>query len=401
MAGARKAVLDRFAGVPGVLAVVAVVIGLVAAGIVFWPQTDKRYVTVEFPRTVSLYEGSDVRVLGVKVGEVETVTPAGTTVSVKMWYEDEYDVPADAKAVIVSPAVVGDRYVQLSPAYTGGTELADGARLDQTESEVPVELDEIYRSIDDLSVALGPRGANSQGAFARLIDASAANLDGNGARFRQMINDLALLTGTLSNNKEELFGSLRQVSRFVHALYTNDLAVRRFNVSLAQVAETLAGERRELALMLDTLGGALVDVRDFVETNEALLSENINGLVTVSRVLVKQWAALAEALTAGPTALSNLSLAYNTNTGTLDQRTNLGENIHIGTQDPALLLCTLLNEDAQDDLCGVFVDIFDDGDLDDVPVPLRRGVPFADDKRERVEVENIDLTLGGLVEVPR
>ena len=393
MAGARVA---------RVLTVVAVVIGLVAAAIVFWPDSDKRYVSVEFPRTVSLYEGSDVRVLGVKVGEVESVTPAGTAVSVKLWYDDEYDVPADARAVIVSPAVVGDRFVQLTPAYTGGPEIADGARLDQSEAEVPVELDEIYQSVDDLSVALGPRGANSEGAFARLIDASEANLDGNGTRFRQMINDLALLTGTLSNNKEELFGSLRQVSRFVHALYANDVAVRRFNVSLAQVAETLAGERRELALMLDTLGGALVDVRDFVETNEALLSENVNGLVSVSRVLVKQREALSEALTSGPTALSNLSLAYNTRTGTLDQRTNLGENVHIGAEDPALLLCTLLNEDQQDDLCGVFTDIFDDSNLDDPPVPLRRGVPFANDGMpQRVEVENIDRTLGGLLEMPR
>ena len=36
---------------------------------------DQKTVTANFPRTVSLYEGSDVRVLGVQVGKVDTVTP--------------------------------------------------------------------------------------------------------------------------------------------------------------------------------------------------------------------------------------------------------------------------------------------------------------------------------------
>ena len=117
---------------------------------------------MDFPRTVSLYVGSDVRVLGVKVGEVESVTPAGTSVEVRMWYDDEVKIPDDAQAVIVSPAVVGDRYVQLTPAYTGNPAPADGAlTLDIERAATPVELDEVYQSIDDLSVALGPRGANS------------------------------------------------------------------------------------------------------------------------------------------------------------------------------------------------------------------------------------------------
>jgi len=35
----------------------------------------QKTLTADFPRTVSLYEGSDVRVLGVPVGKVDSVTP--------------------------------------------------------------------------------------------------------------------------------------------------------------------------------------------------------------------------------------------------------------------------------------------------------------------------------------
>ncbi len=102
------------------LSIVAVVGIVVALVFVALPGQDKKYITASFPRTVSLYEGSDVRILGVPVGKVESVEPAGTDVTVKMWYDAKYDVPKDAKALIISPAIVGDRFVQLTPVYKSG-----------------------------------------------------------------------------------------------------------------------------------------------------------------------------------------------------------------------------------------------------------------------------------------
>ncbi len=77
--------------------------------------------TAHFPRAVSIYQGSDVRILGVNVGRVTAVTPEGNSVRVDMEYDASYRVPADAKAVIVTPTLVADRFVQLTPAYHSGT----------------------------------------------------------------------------------------------------------------------------------------------------------------------------------------------------------------------------------------------------------------------------------------
>src|SRR3954452_19826117 len=140
-----------------VLSIVAVIGIVVALVVVAWPSQDKKYLTASFPRTVSLYEGSDVRILGVPVGKVESVRPSGTDVTVRMWYDAKYQVPADAQAVIISPAIVGDRFVQLTPVFKDGERpLADNAVLSVRSTSTPLELDEIYQSIDDLTVALGP-----------------------------------------------------------------------------------------------------------------------------------------------------------------------------------------------------------------------------------------------------
>ena len=119
--------------------------------------------------------------------------------------------------------------------------------LTTKSTSTPLELDEIYQSIDDLTVALGPDGANKEGALTRLLDSTATNFDGQGAQFHQTIENLGKFTGTLDDNKEELFGTAREIERFVNALAKNDGTVRRFNDSLASAADLLKDERGDLA----------------------------------------------------------------------------------------------------------------------------------------------------------
>src|SRR5215210_7053150 len=138
---------------------------LVALAFTWLGGEEPKTLTAHFPRTVSIYEGSDVRVLGVPVGTVDTVTPSGTDVEVTMSYDASVKIPRDAAAVIVSPSIVGDRVVQLTPVWTEGPVLADGATLEADRTAGPLELDQVYQSLDDLTVALGPNGANAEGAL--------------------------------------------------------------------------------------------------------------------------------------------------------------------------------------------------------------------------------------------
>lgn len=325
--------------IPGIILIL-----VAAAAVVMFSSEDRKTLTASFPRTVSLYEGSDVRVLGIPVGQVDKVTPNGTSVKVEISYDAEIDIPADAQAVIVSPSVVGDRFVQLTPVYQGGAKLKDGAVLDEKSTATPLELDEIYRSIDDLTVALGPEGANSDGALTDLLTTTAQNFAGQGAQFNQTIKDLGKFTGTLENNKDELFGSARELEKFIKTLADNDNVVRRFNKSMSSVSDLLAGEKDDLAASLKSLGTALGKVHAFVKDNKALLSKNISGLNQVSKTLVKRRGELDEILKAGPVALSNLALTYNPEAGTLDTSANLENLGHELSTNPGLALCSIVGQ---------------------------------------------------------
>jgi len=278
--------------------------------------------SAHFAHAVGVYTGSDVRVLGVSVGRITKVTPDGTTVRVDMEYDAKYHVPANASAVIVPPSVVSDRYVQLTPVYRGGPRMRDGGDIPLARTVSPVELDEIYQNLNDLNVALGPQGANSNGALNRLLKVGADNLGGQGQRLHTTVHDFSVAITTLDDNKTDLFGTVRNLEQFTAALAASDQQVRRFNADLAGVSEQLAGENDELGAALHDLSIALAQVATFVRTNKKLLVGNVAGLAEVTGVLVAQRVALAKVLDEAPLALSNLNLAYNPSSGTLDTRDN-------------------------------------------------------------------------------
>jgi virulence factor Mce-like protein len=327
------------------IAPLVIAVLVLAAGLsVLLRNGGQNTLTAHFPRTVSIYQGSDVRVLGVPVGKVDKVTPDGTDVIVTMHYDKDVKIPADAQAVIVAPSIVGDRYVQLTPAYTKGRVLADGAVLQTDRTAVPLELDQIYGSLDQLVSALGPNGANKDGALSDLLEQTAANFGGQGAQVHQTIGDLSKLTKTLDDNKDALFGSAGQLETFVNTLAKNDSTVRDFTTSLSGVSQMLAGERTDLSSSLHNLQVALGNVASFVSENKDALGTDIDGLNRVLKVVVKDRDALNETLSAAPVALSNLYLAYNPDAATLDTNANLGHLAEQLVTNPSQVLCTLTEQ---------------------------------------------------------
>src|SRR5262249_56158963 len=117
--------------------------------------------------------------------------------------------------------------------------------------------------------------------------------------------------------REELFDTVRQVQSFVSTLAANDAQVRQFTSQLAEVSNYLAGERADLGAALRELSLALGEVAAFVRDNRAILRSNVDRLIEVTAVLVRQRDALGQILDTAPTALSNLNNAYNSSSGTL------------------------------------------------------------------------------------
>ncbi|MHA6624480.1 MCE family protein [Pseudonocardia sichuanensis] len=350
----------------GLAAVIAV---LVASGLYVVLQGPSKMVTAYFTSATGVFEDNSVRVLGVPVGDIVEVAPEGTRVRVEMRIDDpDLKLPADAQAVVISPSLVTGRYVQLTPTYSGGPELQDGAVIPLERTAVPLGVDDLARTADELADALGPSGLNADGTLSDALDVGAANLGGNGQALNDTIRNLGELSGTLADSREDLFGTVTELQSFVSTLAANDDEVREFNGRLEDVAGFLAAERGDLATAVRELSIALGEVAEFVRDNRELVGSNVDRLTDVTAVLVDQRNALAEILDVAPAALGNLALAYNGASGTLDTRANINEL----TLPIPVLVCELVRRGTPKELdvglaaaCGKLAPVLDGA----VPLP--------------------------------
>ncbi|MQA63056.1 MAG: MCE family protein [Actinophytocola sp.] len=330
----------RFArGAYGWLALTCVVVLLLAAGL--WTATRDAggtRLTAYFDRAVGLYADSSVRVLGVEVGTITEVRPQGSAVRVEMLVDDGVPVPAGVGAVVVAPTLVSDRYVQLTPAYSDGERIASGTVIPRERTETPIELDDLFASLDDLATTLGPDGANSEGALAGALDTVAENLDGNGANLSETVRQLARVSTTFESSKGDFFDTVEHLGSFTELLAKSDRQVGDLFDRVADVTTFLADESGEVDGALSTLATALTDVRGFVDDNDELLSSNVDKLAAVTKVLVDRRGELAEVLDVGPAGMNNFINAYDAASGTVGIRGNLNEL----TLPPVLMLCRLI-----------------------------------------------------------
>ncbi len=364
---------DAWSRVNGRALAVAAAVVLLAATyfIVIRDDTPMKTVAAHFPRAVSIYEGSDVRILGVKVGRVTAVTPEGNSVRVDMEYDAKYQVPADATAVIVTPTLVADRFVQLTPAYTEGDQvLADGAEIALPDTGVPVELDRIYASLRDLSEALGPNGVNKDGTLDHLLEAGSHALAGKGELGNRMLTQLAAAAQTFGEGSGPLFETVSQLAEFTTTLAQNDKFVRAFIRDLAGVSAQLADERTEIQGALAAVADSVGTVKSFVHDNRKALVTDVERLTRVMKTIASEKDSIDTALRIAPVAIGNLSLAYNSKSGTIGSRIGISGNVW----DADGFLCALVQQSglpraSKDLACTLFKQLLEpiEGQLPTIP----------------------------------
>ncbi len=338
-------------GVVAVIAIVAVIV--VAVIVVSTTGGGKTYkLTAYFSRAVGLYNGNDVRIMGVKVGQVDSITPEGPVVKVVMSYNGNDRVPANAKAVVITPSIVSDRYIQISPGYRSGPTLANNAVLGcppnspataacSNQTAVPLELDQIFGNINTLDAALGPQGANKNGALSNLVKISAANLKGNGDAFNKALTQFSAAISTLAGSRGDLFGTVTHLQQFTTTLANDDGGVRDLTRNLAKVGGQLSSERHDLGAALANLATALTEVQSFVAQNRTGLTGDIHGLAKVTDVLSQEKEAITQFTDLAPLALSDLSLSYDPVSQTLDTKGDL--SVPLLRTGPSGALCQFLS----------------------------------------------------------
>ncbi|QUR69065.1 virulence factor Mce family protein [Mycobacterium spongiae] len=298
--------------------VIALVVALVGGVYTLMSTTNNRTIVAYFTSAVGIYPGDEVRVLGVPVGSIDAIEPRPSDVKVTMSVSRDFNVPRDVQAVIISPNLVAARFIQLTPVYTGGARLQDGATIDLSRTAVPVEWDDVKEGLTRLAVDLSPAAGELQGPLGAVINQAADTLDGNGDSFHTALRELSQAVGRLGDSRSDIFGTIRNLQVVVDALSQSNEQIVQFVGHVASVSQVLADSSQNLDGTLGTLNQALSDIRGFLHENNSVLIDTVDQLSDLTGTLSDESENLEQVLHVAGPGITNFYNIYDPAQGTLN-----------------------------------------------------------------------------------
>lgn len=220
-----------------------------------------------FTDVTGVLPGDDVRIAGVKVGQVKSVRlVAGSLAELEFTVDDAIVLPASTRAKIRYRNLVGQRYVALfeGPAdpAAGPTArtLAKGGLIPLAQTSPALDLTALFNGFRPLFAGLEADGVNR---FAYEI---IQVLQGERGTMADLVRRTASLTTTLADRDEAI---ARVVSNLGAVLATLGDRDRELSHTIKVLQELVSG----LAADREAIGAALAGIGDLASATSSLLAE--------------------------------------------------------------------------------------------------------------------------------
>lgn len=236
-----------------------------------------------FTDVTGVLVGDDVRIAGVKVGQVTGLSlaeEAGSTIAeVEFTVDDEVALDTGVRAKIRYRNLVGQRYLALAEGPGGGERLHRGGLIPLAHTAPALDLTVLFNGFRPLFTGLSPEDVNKfsyeiiqvlQGERGTVSDllrhtASLTNtLADRDEVIGRVITNLSVVLATLGERDEQLSGSIQSLQRLVSGLAADRDAIGEAVSGiggLADATSSLIGDARpSLAAdisLLNTLAGTL------------------------------------------------------------------------------------------------------------------------------------------------
>lgn len=230
-------------------------------------------------RSNNLFVGSDVLVLGMRVGRVTGLTQEGTHVRVSMSLDPGVEVPADVRAEIQPTSLLGERFVALHPAYTGGPTWPLGTPIPLERTGVPAETDEVLASFENWLEGLNPE------TLAELVDVVAETVEGQGKGLNALIDEGGDTIRVLADAGEDLMAAVSALADVSQTMAARDARISRAIQNWSTVVGTLGEESDQVVQGVANLRRLVGELRPLLDEHTVPLQRDIDALTTALRTV--------------------------------------------------------------------------------------------------------------------
>ncbi len=223
-----------------------------------------------FTDATGLLKGDDVRIAGVRVGEIDSVavTERGGRSLAQVTFNVDSDRPVavSTKAQIRYRNLVGQRYVALTEGAGSGRRLTENGTIPLRQTRPALDLTVLFNGFKPLFAALNPEDVNS---FAMEV---IKTLQGEAGNVNSLLGHTASLTSTLADRDEVIGRTIDNLNAVLGTVDERDQQLSTLITELQRFVSGLAEDR-------EAIGASL--------TNIASLADATAGLVKESRPAIR------------------------------------------------------------------------------------------------------------------
>jgi phospholipid/cholesterol/gamma-HCH transport system substrate-binding protein len=217
-----------------------------------------------FTDATGLLKGDDVRIAGVRVGEVDGVAVArqGDRSVARVTFNVDSDRPVavSTRAQIRYRNLVGQRYVALSEGAGSGRALTEHGTIPLRQTQPALDLTVLFNGFKPLFAALNPQDVN---AFAMEI---IKTLQGEAGDVNSLLGHTASLTSTLAD-RDAVIG--RTIDNLNAVLGTVDERGKQLSTLISELQRFVSG----LATDREAIGASLTNIANLADATAGLVKE--------------------------------------------------------------------------------------------------------------------------------
>ncbi|SFQ63477.1 phospholipid/cholesterol/gamma-HCH transport system substrate-binding protein [Amycolatopsis arida] len=243
--------------------------------------------TAHFSEAAGLQPDDEVRVAGVKVGEVRGVELEGDKVAVSFqvkgaWLGDR------TSAAIKLKTLLGQKYLALDPM--GQRELDPGQPIPRERTAAPYDVLEAFRGLSQTVDAI------DTDQLAQSFDVLSQTFSGTPDDIRGALTGLSRLSDTIASRDAqlaELLANTRQVSQ---TLVDRDAEIEKLLADGNQLLAEVSRRKAAISALLDGTQRLSTELRGLVDDNQAQLDPVLAQLDQLTDMLHRNQEALGEGI---------------------------------------------------------------------------------------------------------
>ena len=228
-----------------------------------------------FTDATLLLPGDDVRIAGVRVGQVEDVgivdrKQAEVTFSVST----NHKLPKNVMAQIKFRNLVGQRYVSLTQGSGGNPNdvLEPGETIPLQRTRPALDLTELFNGFKPLFRALSPDDVN------KLSYEIIQVLQGEGGTVESLLSHTASLTSAIAGRDKVIGEVINNLNSALTTINERGQKLSDLIVTVQQLVSGLAADREPIGDAIDALGGLADTTSGLLEQSRQPLKDDIAGL---------------------------------------------------------------------------------------------------------------------------